>query len=136
MFDTLNYIELSGEKYPIKCDLLVLERLQEKFGDISSFERLILNWETEEDDDGNPILDKKGNKKVKAKLPDVKAVNHALYWMVQEGMEVEAELNNEPVKTLEWSNLIRLADLPYTELAKELHKEFAKCFESKNWKTT
>ena len=28
MFEKTNYIELSGEKYPIKCDILVLERIQ------------------------------------------------------------------------------------------------------------
>ena len=38
MFEKTNYIELSGEKYPIKCDILVLERIQDKYEDLSEFE--------------------------------------------------------------------------------------------------
>lgn len=38
MFEELNYIEMSGKKYPIKCDLVVLEKIQDEFGDLNEFE--------------------------------------------------------------------------------------------------
>ena len=45
MFDKLNYIELSGELYPIKCDMIVLERIQDKYNDISEFENGITGFQ-------------------------------------------------------------------------------------------
>ena len=32
MFEELNKIEVSGVSYPVKCDMAVLEQLQEIFG--------------------------------------------------------------------------------------------------------
>ena len=38
MFESLKYIELSGEKFPIKCDMVVLEKIQEEYGNLDLFE--------------------------------------------------------------------------------------------------
>ena len=60
MFEGLNEIELSGEKFPIKCDLLVLEKAQEKYGDIEEFEKKIMSVKPLLDEDGKRVKDKKG----------------------------------------------------------------------------
>ena len=39
MFEELKYIELSGEKYPVKCDMVVLEKIQDEFGSLEEFEK-------------------------------------------------------------------------------------------------
>lgn len=126
MFEGMNYIELSGEQYPIKCDLLVLERLQEEFGTLTEFERRILNWGYADGDE----------KKRVSKLPDVKAVNEALYWMMQEGAEIRAEQSGEKMQPMEKTQVLRLVDKPLSEIAGELHEEFARCFQQKNALTT
>ncbi len=45
MFEEMNTIELTGRKYPIKCDLLVLEKIQDKYGTIGEFEQKLMTWE-------------------------------------------------------------------------------------------
>ena len=52
MFEKTNYIELSGEKYPIKCDILVLERIQDKYEDLSEFENGLNGFTPAVDENG------------------------------------------------------------------------------------
>lgn len=84
MFEEMNKIALSGKEYPIKCDLVVLEKIQEKYGDIGKFEDGLLTWEPVLDENGNQIIEN-GKKKAVGKFPDVKTVNDALFWMASEG---------------------------------------------------
>ncbi len=41
MFEELKYIELSGEKYPVKCDMVVLEKIQDEFGSLDKYESFV-----------------------------------------------------------------------------------------------
>lgn len=129
MFEKMHTIELSGETFPIKCDMVVLEQLQEIYGDLGKFEDRLLNLVTEKDDDGNDIIDKNGNKKYVSAMPDAKAVNDGLYLMVEEGMEIEGK---DPV---ERKILLRKNDKSLFELTDIIHKEFMECFKSKKSKT-
>ncbi|WP_343247726.1 hypothetical protein [Diplocloster hominis] len=137
MFDKLNHVTLSGVEYPIKCDMLVLERIQNEYGSIAKFEREIISWEPVLDENGEEVLNDSGIRKVKSKLPSVKAVNDALYWMVTEGMDIEAAKKNEPCKEIKREELLRCVDMPYMKLADLVHDEFSRCFEDpKNEETT
>lgn len=129
MFEKMHTIELSGETFPIKCDMLVLEQLQEIYGDLGKFEDRLLNLVTEKDEDGNDIIDKNGNKQYKSAMPDPKAVNDGLCLMVEEGMEIEGK---DPI---ERKMLLRKNDKTLFELAEIVHKEFMECFKSKKSKT-
>ena len=119
MFEELSRIRLSGKDYPIKCDLYVLEKLQDEFGDIGEFEKKLVGLQEE-----------------KKKLPDLKAVNSGLYWMVREGLEIEAEEKGEQAKIPKKETIIRMVDEPFLIVANKLHTEFAKCLVSKNLQTT
>ena len=136
MFENLKYIELSEKKYPIKCDLLVLEQIQENYDSIDAFEKGLITWEFEKDESGKVKKDEKGEMKIKGKFPQVKTVMDALYMMVNEGEAIAAELENRPVEILSKEKLARIADLPLMDLAKQLHDEFYRCFASKNKKAT
>lgn len=136
MFEDLNYIELSGKPYPIKCDLLVLEKLEAAYETLENFERKILNWEYEKDAAGEYVLDKKEQKKTLSKLPNTEALNTGLYLMVNEGIAIENELKHEKTKPLSRDEIVRRVDVSLTELEGIVHGEFIKCFETKNAKTT
>lgn len=136
MFEELKSITLSGKDYPIKCDLLVLEKIQDSYGDIQTFEDALIPWETVTDEDGNPEKDETGKIKTRGRFPDVKAVSDALIWMVQEGEEIQAEKENREAKKYSRETLVREADLSLSALAIKLHDEFFRCFVSKNGKTT
>ena len=58
--DDLNRISLSGESYAIKCSLLVLEKIQDKYGDVGAFEDKIIVFERSDEDE----------KKIKVRYPD------------------------------------------------------------------
>lgn len=125
MFEGLNHITLSGEGYPIKCDLLVLEKIQNKYGTVDEFERLISTWE--KDEEGN----------LAAKVPEsIEAVGDALSWMVNEGEQIEAEEKKREAAIHSREHLIRKNDMNIWELANALKKEFISCFKVKNVETT
>lgn len=136
MFEDLDYIELSGKTYPIKCDLLVLEKLEKAYDTLDNFERKILNWMYERDAQGEYVLDEKGQKKTLSKLPNAEALNTGLYLMVNEGIAIKNELNQEKTKSLSRDEIVRRVDVSLTELEEIVHGEFIKCFETKNAKTT
>lgn len=45
--DKLTYIEVGKEKYPIKCDNLVLQQIQEEFGSVRLFEMALIGLAAE-----------------------------------------------------------------------------------------
>lgn len=136
MFEELSYITLSGEKYPIRCDLLVLEKIQEEFGSINDFEEGLITWEAELDENGGEILDEDEKPKVKGKFPDMKTVNTALYFMVNEGEAILAEREGRKAVERTREELVRKADTAPNTLANALHNEFYRCFHIKNQKAT
>lgn len=127
MFEKVNHIKLSGEIYPIRCDMAVLEKIQDKYGDLIAFEDLIYKFEPKVDKNGNPVKSKEGLIVGTYGYPKISAVNDALYWFVEEGMDIE-----EPGKTISKKELIRNVDLTPIDLAKVVHDEYVRCFERKN----
>ena len=124
MFEEVHHITLSGKEIPIKCDILVLERLQQKYGSLSVFEREILNWEYEKDADG-----KKKKTRV-AKEPNIEAVLYALYEMAKEGAVIEG------IEIGQREDFMRKIDVQFMDLASAVHDEFAFGFSEKNGVTT
>ena len=103
---------------PIKCDLYVLDMLQQEFGSIEEFEKKLLGIREE---DGKNVTCE----------PSVNAVAHALPLMVMEGMDIEKELNGRHYEIKSVKHLIALTTRNYRELAAELHAEMRRCFAKK-----
>lgn len=128
MFETsLNTINLSGTEFPVKCSLLVLEQIQDKYGDYKAFENKIFRFTPDLDEKGEMIPMGEGMVRGKFGDPDVSALKDGLYMMVAEGMAIR----HEPFD-LTPDDLIRLADMPPSELGNLLHEEFLRAFERKN----
>ena len=133
MFEELQYLELSGEKYPIKCDLIVLEKIQETYGSLEKYELGLMPWVPIVDKNGNEVVDEEtGKKKVRGKIPKVDMVNKSLIWMAEEGEAIAADQEKREVKKIDEKGLLRKVDLSLTEIADLLHDEFARCFKTKN----
>lgn len=133
MFEKLNHIELSGERYPIKCDLLVLEKIQDEYGDLSDFENKLTGFVPDVDEYGEYVRNEEGLLVGKRKTPEIKILRKALIWMIEEGMEVEGETGEHELNEKE---IMRKADMPPGELSRILHEEFNRCFQRKNGQTT
>lgn len=129
--DKLTYIEVGKEKYPIKCDNLVLQQIQEEFGSVRLFEMALIGLAAEKNPDGTDKRDDKGQIILKHVEPSIKAINFGLPLMVNEGLEIEAGQKNTDFKYLEDKEIIRSIQLSYLKLSEIMHKELARCFETK-----
>lgn len=135
MFEKIKYIELSGQEYPIKCDILVLEKIQNRYEDLSEFENRLNGFTPAVDENGEYKRNEEGRLVGFYGEPKMEALRDALEWMVQEGIEIEQE-NGKDIQEVSGKALIRKVDMSPKELAEILHEEFARCFRRKNQKTT
>lgn len=145
MFEDLNKIKLGEKQYPIKCDIAILEKIQEKYGSIEAFEENILTWEKALDKNGEEIIEKKAGEngevlekpKIKGKMPRIKYVNDFLFWVIQEGELISADNEKREAKKYTRDQVVRLAtNRKIMDLATELHDEFYRCLTPKNEETT
>lgn len=90
MIEKLKYINFE-KKYPIKCDLTVLEEIQEKYGTINEFELKLAGW-------------MKNEKKLVKTEPSMKAIRFALPLMINEGIDIANELHDEFSRCFEVKN--------------------------------
>lgn len=132
MFERPNTLTLSGVDFPIKCDLVVLEKIQDTYGSITEFENMIYRFIPELDEDGNFVKNSEDTIMGRVVTPaDLKPLFNALLWMVEEGCEIAKERGDEvPEYTPE--KLKRMVDMPPYQLSEELHEEFTRAFERKN----
>lgn len=125
MIEKLKYIELGEEKYPIKCDLAVLEEIQEKYGTINAFELKLAGWVKNEE------------KKLVKTEPSMKAIRFVLPLMINEGIDIENAKNGKKRKHITDAELRELCTgVNVFDVANELHDEFSRCFEVKNQSST
>lgn len=131
MFENeLTYITLSGRDFPIRCDMKVLEEIQDKYSDLVKFENLIYPHTPALDKDGKQKKNKEGDLLYNIGMPNIKAVNDALYFMVSEGLQVSGD---EPV---ERNELLVYVDVSPQTIGEILAEEYDKCFVRKNAMTT
>ena len=136
MFEKMNYIELSGVKYPFKCDMLVLERIQDKYKDLAEFENKLSGFIPGVDEDGEYTRNDEGRIIGYYGEPNMEALGDFLAWTIEEGIEIEREESGAEMEIPERKKLIRSVDLAPRELMEILRKEFSRCFERKNGETT
>lgn len=105
----LTYIKTSNRELPLRCSNFVLEKIQDKFENLKSFEEKLFN-----------------------KKPDIKVLNEFLYMCVYEGLQLEALIENKPCEKLTPRDVLVLCDLTVYELQVELIKEYTRAFEIKN----
>lgn len=136
MFERVNHIKLSGVQYPLKCDLLVLEKIQEEYRDLTEFENKLTGFTPNVDECGEFERNEEGYLIGTFGTPDIKTVRKALVWMIQEGIEIAHEEGNCEIESVTEKELLRKVDMSPRELGDVLKKEFSRCFERKNDQTT
>lgn len=113
--------------YPICCDLIVLEKIQDKVGDILVAEDKIRGYIPSVDADG--VIDRTLGTFT---VPDVDVVCSSLYWMMEEGKY----LTDGDYEIPSVDDLKRQDEYGITELAVEVFKQFEDCISSKKKKKT
>lgn len=119
MLREVSYIELSGEKLPMKMNNIILQQIQDVYGSVKKFELLLMGWEEKTSEDGGTYV-------VKEKEPSIAVANHILPKMIIEGYAVSGQ--EAPYTELE---IMRMIDKSYLVIAQEIHNEMMRCFQTK-----
>lgn len=116
-----------GDELPLRCDLLVLEKIQEKVGDIQIAEYEIKGFKPRIDSDG--VMDTTAGRWT---LPNISLVIQSLIWMLEEAREVtNGQYQIPSVKDLKQQD-----DYTINELSLIVYKEFSACIAGKKKKKT
>lgn len=107
----LSTIELSGDKFPILCDLAVLEEIQAEFGDIIAFSEKLF-----------PITEASDGKKI-TKMPDVHAITFALPRFIDEGIEAYNASHKIKIEKITQKEIFRRCDLSLIDTAMVIYQE-------------
>lgn len=129
--EKLRRILLDGKTFPVKIDLNVLERIQEEYGSIYEFERKILGLEVARDDNGKVIYGDDKKPVMLSVEPSIKAINTVLPLMINEGLAIEAEETGRSWELVSDLWVFANCSIDFNVLAKMIHKEFKRCFETK-----
>lgn len=125
---TLKRIKIGAESYPIKMDLNVLEQIQDNYESINQFEMDLLGIGFLKDKEGHSVLDKSGKPVMYTKEPSVKAIRTALYPMINEGIQIEAEERGQSWEPVSKEEIERECTINYVYLSEMIHEEFKRCF--------
>lgn len=111
-----------GDSFPIRCDLLVLEKIQERVGDIMDAENEIRGFKPRVDSDG--VIDTTTGRWT---IPSIGLVTQALVWMMEEARAV----TNGQYSIPSVIDLKQQDEYTIGELATIVYKEFSSCIAGK-----
>lgn len=121
----LQKLKINGTEYPVKFDICVLEKVQQKYEDVLKFEYGIRGMIPVFKDG---VMDKK---ETRWTVPDIKMTCSGIVWMIQEGLDIAG--SEEPA--LDEKDIMRQEDYTITELAKIVFEGYQSCFLSKTSRT-
>lgn len=123
--ETMTKFEFRGDSFPIRCDLLVLEKIQNHVGDIIDAENEIRGFKPRVDSDG--VVDTTTGRWT---IPSIGLVTQSLVWMMEEAREItNGQYSIPSVKDLKQQD-----DYTISELATIVYKEFSSCIAGKKKK--
>lgn len=129
--EKLKRILIDGRTYPYKIDLNVLETIQEEYGSISQFEMDLLGYRFRTDENGDPVYTENGEPVMYKAEPSVRAIKAVLPAAINEGLAIEAEALRREFEPVQEEKVFRDCNISYELLARMLHEEFKRCFETK-----
>lgn len=123
--ETMTKFSFRGDSFPLRCDLLVLEKIQERVGDIMDAENMIRGFKPRVDSDG--VVDTTTGRWT---IPNISLVTQSLVWMLEEARTITNGQYSIPTTT----DLKQQDDYTIGELATIVYKEFSSCIAGKKKK--
>lgn len=123
--ETMTKFSFRGDSFPLRCDLLVLEKIQERVGDIMDAENEIRGFKPRVDSDG--VVDTTTGRWT---IPNISLVTQSLVWMMEEAREI----TNGQYSIPSAKDLKQQDDYTISELATIVYKEFSSCIAGKKKK--
>lgn len=125
--ETMTKFSFRGDSFPLRCDLLVLEKIQNHVGDIMDAENEIRGFKPRVDQDG--VIDTTTGRWT---IPSIGLVTQSLVWMMEEARSV----TNGQYQIPSITDLKQQDDYTISELATIVYKEFSSCIAGKKKKKT
>lgn len=125
--EKLRTITIDKVKYPYRCDLFVLEQLQNEYGDIFEFERKLKGLAYRTDANGNKLYSAEGTPLYDHVHFEIRTLNILLPLMVNEGLEIENWLHGAEACPVDPKEIIRKCDIPIYELWQIVVEEYNRC---------
>lgn len=123
--ETMTKFSFRGDSFPIRCDLLVLEKIQDKVGDIMDAENEIRGFKPRVDSDG--VVDTTTGRWT---IPSIGLVVQSLIWMMEEARSI----TNGQYQIPSVQDLKQQDDYTIGELATIVYREFSSCIAGKKKK--
>lgn len=123
--ETMTKFSFRGDSFPLRCDLLVLEKIQERVGDIQIAEYEIKGFKPRIDADG--VMDTSTGRWT---IPNIGLVIQSLIWMMEEAKNITNGQYQIPTVT----DLKQQDDYTISELSLIVYKEFSACIAGKKKK--
>lgn len=120
--ETMTKFSFRGDSFPLRCDLLVLEKIQDKVGDIMDAENEIRGFKPRVDSDG--VVDTTTGRWT---IPNIGLVVQSLIWMMEEARSI----TNGQYQIPSVQDLKQQDDYTINELATIVYKEFSSCIAGK-----
>lgn len=118
-------MKINGLEYPYKFDICVLEKVQQKYGDVMQFEYGIRGMIPAFKDG---VLDLK---ETRWTVPNIDMTCNGIVWMIQEGIEIAGSEEKAP----DAKAIKRQDDYTITDLAKIVFEGYQSCFLSRTSRT-
>lgn len=118
-------MKINGVEYPYKFDICVLEKVQQKYGDVMQFEYGIRGMIPAFKDG---VLDLK---ETRWTVPNIDMTCNGIVWMIQEGIEIAGLEEKAP----DAKAIKRQDDYTITDLAKIVFEGYQSCFLSRTSRT-
>lgn len=119
----ISRIQLSKTlEVPFRCDLYVLNAIQNQYGTIEAFERELVGMYPKEGSDSA------AEDAYEMREPSIKALLFALPMMVREGFRAEKEENGRDIPDMNDMQLVLNIRRDYRLIADDIHEELRRCF--------
>lgn len=119
----ISRIQLSKTlEVPFRCDLYVLNAIQNQYGTIETFERELVGMYPKE---GSDSMEEGA---YEMREPSIKALLFALPMMVREGFRAEKEENGRDIPDMNDMQLVLNIRRDYRLIADDIHEEMRRCF--------
>lgn len=125
----ISRIQLSKTlEVPFRCDLYVLNAIQNQYGTIEAFERELVGMYPKEGSGS-------AGDAYEMREPSIKALLFALPMMVREGFRAEKEENGRDIPDMNDMQLVLNIRRDYRLIADDIHEELRRCFGVKKKKS-
>lgn len=112
-------VVIDGKEYPIKCNIKVMQAIQDKYKTLFNFELKVAGYEPAKNDDGTLMM-RDGSPVMKLTEPSLEAIYSILPLMLEAAGNEKVELSED------------ILEFDIADIGSAMHEAYKECYERKN----